>query len=81
MKLALPLLLLLTACHGYKAKAYEPVRRVDYAYQRQNDGEIMIFAKNGNALARAMIELGCGKEYICLTEQEGDVWTVQQRKK
>lgn len=83
MKRLLLLSLFLAACHGhgYKAPAYEPVHRVDYSYQRQNDGEVVVFAKNGNALARAMLELGCGKDFICLTQQEGDIYTVLQRKK
>ena len=79
--IALICLLGLAGCHGYRATAYGPVHRVGYIYQRQDDGTVTIFAQDGNALAKALIEVGCGKAYICLMQREGDIYSVVQRKK
>lgn len=87
MKVAVLLVaFLLSACHGYKTGTYDPakyqqVNRDDYAYKRVNDAEVVIVAKDEDALKRAMQEVGCGKEFVCIVDTDGEAYTVEQRKK
>lgn len=76
--------LCLGGCHGRHIPAsttYGIVNRGTYAYQRVNDGEYAVEAKDQTALQEALSEIGCGKGYICLVDREGEMFTVQQRKK
>jgi hypothetical protein len=60
---------------------YPVVNRGSYAYQRVNDGEYVVEARNQKSFDAALDEIGCGKAFVCLINREGDVFDVQQRKK
>ena len=63
------------------SKRFELVQRTGYAYQRYNDGELVVAAKSQRELEQALKEIGCGSEYICMIEPSGDLYQVLQRRK
>lgn len=60
---------------------FERVDRSDYSYQRIDDGAVLIAAKDPAALRRALKEIGCDKEYVCLVDVNGHLYEVRQKKK
>jgi hypothetical protein len=78
-------LLLLAGCHGKHIatgpEKYAVVHRGGYAYQRINDGELVVAAVSEWDLKAAMKEIGCGTKYICLVQRDGELFNVQQRQK
>lgn len=84
-RLALFLAGFLIGCHGHRAsfdpQKYEAVHRGRYVYQRINDGELVVAAVDGQALKDALAEIGCGKTYVCLVAKDGDLFSVEQRRK
>jgi hypothetical protein len=81
MKRILLALILVTACHRTTPARYELVNRGLYAYQRLNEGELVVAAVTDRDLKQALVEIGCGSKYICRIEPQGELVMVWQRLK
>lgn len=75
------LLLAMSGCATRLVNRFELVDRGGYAYQRLNDGEFAVAALNNYELNRALGELGCDSQFICLVEVNGSLYRVLQRAK
>jgi len=72
------LLFALTGCIRHaRTDQYGLVHRQNYVYRRLNEGDFAIAAADYEALRLALIEIGCGKKYVCEVEMSGEVFDVQ----
>lgn len=74
----------LSGCHPKRVpidQRFEIIHRGTYAYQRLNDGEFAVAAANQVELKRALKEIGCDKDYVCLIEPTGDLYSILVRQK
>lgn len=60
---------------------FDAVQRGSYAYQRLNDGEFAVVAVDVRELDKALDEIGCSKQYVCLIDTVGSQYQVLIRLK
>lgn len=60
---------------------FDAVHRGSYAYQRLNDGEFAVVAVDVQELDKALTEIGCETQYVCLIDTVGSQYQVLVRLK
>lgn len=74
---------LLSACSCGPPKRIvtgEPIQRGFYAYVKVSDATFHVLAVNQQYLELALREIGCVAGTICLVEQRGEFFVVQQQR-
>ena len=74
-------LLLLAACAKHVPSTPDVVHRATYAYQKINDGQYIVAAADGQALKKALAEIGCGKTFVCEIDKTDDLFDVEVHRK